>query len=73
MSWRDAGLFFSGVFFGGAVDHAILGIMKSPATPYGIRWGVAANWLLAAFDCALAAGLYRLSRAPTAQPSGRSR
>jgi hypothetical protein len=73
MSWREPSLFFSGVFFGGAVDHAILGLMKSPATPYGIRWGVTANWLLAAFDLALAAGLYRLSRAPNAQPSGGSR
>jgi hypothetical protein len=62
MRWRQASLFFSGVFFGGALDHAILGVMRSPVTPYGIRWGVAGNWLLAAFDLAVAAVLYWFSR-----------
>jgi hypothetical protein len=64
MSWRAPSLFFSGFFFGGAVDHAILAFMNSPVTPYGSNWGVAANWLLAAFDLILAALLYRLFRSP---------
>jgi hypothetical protein len=69
MNWRQASLFFAGFFFGGALDHAILGLMNSPLTPYGARWGVAANWLLAAFDVALAAVLYRFSRSPKAGSS----
>jgi hypothetical protein len=64
MRWRQASLFFSGFFFGGALDHAILGVMRSPVTPYGIKWGVAGNWVMAAFDLAVAAVLYRFSRAP---------
>jgi hypothetical protein len=73
MSWREVSLFFSGVFFGGAMDHAIRGLMKSPVTPYGVRLGVTANWLMAAFDVALAAGLYRFSRSPNVRWSAKSR
>lgn len=53
-------LFASGVFFGGALDHAILGSLGRNVTPYGVRTGVAGNWLLGALDLMLAYGLYRL-------------
>jgi hypothetical protein len=68
MRWREASLFFSGFFFGGALDHAILGFMNSPLTPYGANWGVAANWLLAAFDLVLAAVMYRFFRSAARSP-----
>lgn len=72
MGWRKASLFFSGFFFGGALDHGILGLMKSPATPYGLRWGVTGNWLLAAFDLAIAAILFWFSRPLGKMPSRQS-
>ena len=56
-------LFLSGLFFGGAVDHAILGGLGRQTTPYGLEFGVTGNWLLAAVDLLLAAGLYLLHRA----------
>ena len=52
-------LFLSGLFFGGAIDHAILAILGRDVTPYGWHSGIVGNWLLAGFDLALAAGLYR--------------
>ncbi len=60
MSLSKAALFASGVFFGGAIDHAILAAMRRDRTPYGIRSSVAGNWLFAAADLALAAALYHL-------------
>jgi hypothetical protein len=43
MRWAKVALFLSGLFFGGAVDHAILGLSGSGVTPYGMRAGVAGN------------------------------
>jgi hypothetical protein len=57
-----AALFCSGVFFGGAIDHAILAMKGSERTPYGVSAGVAGNWLLAALDSALAGAFYALHR-----------
>lgn len=51
-------LFLSGLFFGGAIDHAILAVMRSDLTPYGSHVGVAGNWGFAALDVGLAATLY---------------
>jgi hypothetical protein len=53
-------LFASGMFFGGAVDHAILAAMRRDVTPYGVRAGIAGNWLFAAADLVAAAVLYRI-------------
>jgi hypothetical protein len=53
-------LFASGVFFGGAVDHAILAAMRRDVTPYGVRTGIAGNWMFAAADLVAAAVLYRI-------------
>jgi hypothetical protein len=57
-----AALFGSGIFFGGAIDHAILAMKRSERTPYGVPAGVAGNWLLAALDSALAGAFYALHR-----------
>ena len=62
MNLSKLALFLSGLFFGGAIDHAILGGMGRAVTPYGLESGVAGNWLLAALDFGLAAGLYALHR-----------
>jgi hypothetical protein len=53
-------LFTSGLFFGGAIDHAILAAQGREQTPYGVRVGVSGNWLMAAGDLLVAAMLYRL-------------
>jgi len=53
-------LFASGIFFGGAADHAILAAMRRDITPYGVTAGVSGNWLLAAADLLAAAMLYRV-------------
>jgi hypothetical protein len=53
-------LFCSGIFFGGAVDHAILALKRVERTPYGFRSGIAGNWALAALDALLAAAFYML-------------
>jgi len=60
MTLAKAALFASGVFFGGSIDHAILGAIRRERTPYGIKSGVAGNWLFAAADLALAVVLYRV-------------
>ena len=60
VSLSKTALFASGVFFGGAIDHAILAAMRKDRTPYGIKSSVAGNWLFAAADLALAAALYHL-------------
>jgi hypothetical protein len=58
----DAALFCSGVFAGGAIDHAILALKRRPHTPYGIRTSAAGNWILAALDAALSLAAYALYR-----------
>ena len=62
MGWSKLALFFSGLFFGGAIDHVILAAMGSPQTPYGIRVGVLGNWAFAGFDLLVTAGLYLAHR-----------
>ena len=68
MHWTKIALFLSGLFFGGAIDHAILASMGSGVTPYGMHSGVAGNLGLAAVDSVLAVLLYlthrRLERRP---------
>ena len=61
-------LFASGVFFGGAVDHAILAGMRRTTTPYGVKAGVCGNWLFAGIDLIAAAVLYGVHR--QARPRG---
>jgi len=60
MTLSKLALFASGIFFGGAVDHAILGAMRRNVTPYRVRVGIAGNWLFAAADLLAAAVLYRV-------------
>jgi hypothetical protein len=62
MNLSKLALFLSGLFFGGAIDHAILGGLGREVTPYGLESGVAGNWLLAGLDLVLAAGLYVVHR-----------
>ena len=63
-----AAIFVSGVFFGGAVDHAILALNNHDHSPYGVRIGVRGNWLMAGLDSAVAAAAYTLHR--RLDPSG---
>jgi hypothetical protein len=58
MNWAKLMLFLAGLFFGGAIDHVVGALMHSPSTPYGLPWGVAGNWALAALDMGLAGLLY---------------
>jgi hypothetical protein len=51
MNWRKVSLFLSGLFLGGAIDHVILALMKSPLTPYGVNVGVTGNWGSACLIC----------------------
>lgn len=60
MTISKAALFASGLFFGGAIDHAILAAMRRDVTPYGVKAGVAGNALFAVADLILAAVLYRI-------------
>jgi len=62
MNWRRIALFLSGFFFGGAIDHFVLALMKSPLTPYGVNVGVIGNWALGVLDLVVAALLYVLHR-----------
>ena len=64
-----AALFASGVFFGGAIDHAILAAMRRDVTPYGVKVGVSGNWLLAVADLTLAGLLYRMHARASSTPS----
>jgi hypothetical protein len=67
-------LFCAGVFFGGAVDHAILALKRGERTRYGFKAGVAGNWAFAALDAAVAAALYTAyRRGARAQTQVRSR
>lgn len=75
MNWQKTALFLSGLFFGGAIDHAILALKGSETTPYGVRSGIIGNWALAGVDLSLAAILYVLHRWPAKElqyPAGRS-
>jgi hypothetical protein len=67
-STSQKALFCSGVFFGGAVDHAILALKRVDRTPYGLKRGVVGNWAFAATDALLAAGFYELHRRSHDQP-----
>lgn len=60
MTLSNLALFASGIFFGGAIDHAILAAMRRDVTPYGVQAGVPGNWLFAAADLLAAAILYRV-------------
>jgi len=55
-------LFLAGLFFGGAIDHAILAGAGRTETPYGLRAGVAGNWALAALDLLLASACWGAHR-----------
>jgi hypothetical protein len=55
-------LFWSGVFFGGALDHAFLALKRADRTPYGFRLGRAGNCAFAFCDAAVAAVLYAAHR-----------
>jgi hypothetical protein len=57
-----AALFCSGIFFGGALDHAILALRGADRTPYGVKSSVKGNYLLAALDALLAGACYALHR-----------
>ncbi len=58
MGWSNVSLFLSGLFFGGMVDHLFLALRKSTVTPYGYRWGVKGNWVLASLDAMLTVLFY---------------
>jgi hypothetical protein len=62
---RSGRLFLAGVFFGGAVDHAILALKRDDRTPYGFKAGVVGNWALAGLDTAVAAAFYAAHRRAT--------
>ena len=62
MSPAATALFLSGLFFGGAIDHAILALLRSERTPYGARVGIRGNWALAGLDFFLAVLSYVLYR-----------
>lgn len=64
----EIALFLSGLFFGGAVDHAILMFKGSRRTPYGVEAGVLGNGLFGLLDLAVAALLLGIAR-----PGGRGR
>jgi hypothetical protein len=46
----------AGVFLGGAIDHGLLALRRSPMSPYQVRVGVLGNWALALVDIAVALG-----------------
>ncbi len=52
-------VFFSGLFFGGAIDHSILALAGRTDTPYGVDVGVTGNWAMAVLDVVLTAGLWK--------------
>ena len=55
-------LFLSGLFFGGAIDHAVLAVIGSTLTPYGVDAGVLGNWAFVALDAALTVSLFETHR-----------
>jgi len=62
MSQAEIALFLSGLFFGGAIDHAILALLNDERTPYGARVGIRGNWTFAALDLVIAILGYVLYR-----------
>lgn len=62
MRTSDLALVLSGVFVGGAIDHAALAMLGRRTTPYGIRTGRVGNLMFAALDMALAGLFLRLHR-----------
>lgn len=54
MSRAEIALFLSGLFFGGAIDHAVLALLRSEHTPYGARVGIRGNWAFAGLDFVIA-------------------
>lgn len=58
----ETALFCSGVFAGGAIDHAILAFKRKQHTPYGVKASPSGNWIFAAFDAAVALAGYALYR-----------
>ena len=64
-----AALFASGMFFGGAIDHAILAAIGRDVTPYGVKVGVSGNWLFALADFAAAAVFFRMHAARRTRPA----
>lgn len=54
MSRAEIALFLSGLFFGGAMDYAILALLRSEHTPYGARVSIKGNWAFAGFDLFIA-------------------
>lgn len=62
MSRAEITLFLSGLFFGGAIDHAILALRRSERTPYGARVGIRGNWVFAGLDFVIAVVGYVLYR-----------
>ena len=57
-----AALFAAGLFFGGAIDHAILAMMRRDVTPYGVNSGVFGNWVFAGGDLLLTGALLLVHR-----------
>src|SRR5947207_11143789 len=71
MKASKAALFASGVFFGGAVDHAILVAMRRDVTPYGVKAGVSGNLLFAVADLIVADVLYPTPHQESKGPGSR--
>lgn len=70
VSADEFALVATGIFLGGALDHILLALAGSRRTPYGLRAGVAGNWLLAAVDAGLALWFYRRHRRLEGKDSG---
>jgi NO-binding membrane sensor protein with MHYT domain len=64
----------AGLFLGGAIDHGILALRRSPMSPYHVNVGVAGNWALALLDIAVAivAAVVALRIADSERRSARS-
>lgn len=62
MSRAEIALFLSGLFFGGAIDHAILALRHSEPTPYGAPVGIRGNRAFAGLDLVIAILGYMLYR-----------
>jgi hypothetical protein len=54
-------LLVAGIFLGGAIDHAILALKRSPLSPYQLRVGVAGNWAFALVDLTVVACALRIA------------
>jgi hypothetical protein len=59
--WQLLSLFTAGVFFGGAIDHAIYAISNSETSHYGFRIGIRGNWLMSLLDLTITAFLLWLA------------